>query len=389
MRPDSAPSKLRVAVALPSHWAKFSGGAEQQVRYLLESLAEDGSFHVRYLAGNVCPEFSSADYELVDIGRGQPPGRISRLAQAFRLYRALKCFAPDVIYQRVGCAYTGAAAAYARINGARLVWHVASQADVVTGSGTRFSPLATLEKHLLEFGIRSAHRIIVQTREQGDAIARNYGRDDVALIRNFHPIPEPPKQKPGPFKVVWIANHKPLKRPELFIELAGRLKHLPCTFTMVGRLPSGDRDAALKRRIATLSNLDHLGPVSNDRVNQLLSESHLLLNTSVYEGFSNTFIQAWLHSVPVVTLGVDPDRMISGRSLGRVAHSFEELVRLVEQLVLDPEGTSLIGAHARRVAVEEFSLTNASRLVDLIRLQAIESRNLRSDGSPTSPERSR
>ena len=51
-----------------------------------------------------------------------------------------------------------------------------------------------------------------------------------------------------------------------------------------------------------------------DETNREISQAHVLVNTSLYEGFPNTFIQAWLRAVPTISLNVDPDGVIEGRA---------------------------------------------------------------------------
>ena len=73
------------------------------------------------------------------------------------------------------------------------------------------------------------------------------------------------------------------------------------------------------------SNLQYLGEVSQDEVNRRLREGHILVNTSRYEGFSNTFVQAWMRRVPVVSLTVDPDNILVRENIGFCSGTFKNL----------------------------------------------------------------
>jgi glycosyltransferase involved in cell wall biosynthesis len=54
--------------------------------------------------------------------------------------------------------------------------------------------------------------------------------------------------------------------------------------------------------------------------------------TSDYEGFPNTFLEAWSHGLPVVST-VDPDGLISGRELGRIADGPATLLQAIRELL--------------------------------------------------------
>ena len=75
---------------------------------------------------------------------------------------------------------------------------------------------------------------------------------------------------------------------------------------MIGRPGEPARYGALHQQMKLLPNLDYLGEQPIERVNSEIAASDVLVTTS-YEGFPNTFIQAWLRGVPVVSNGVDPD----------------------------------------------------------------------------------
>jgi glycosyltransferase involved in cell wall biosynthesis len=47
------------------------------------------------------------------------------------------------------------------------------------------------------------------------------------------------------------------------------------------------------RAIQSVTNVDYLGARRQREVNELLARAHVLVNTSITEGYPNTFIQAW------------------------------------------------------------------------------------------------
>jgi len=361
-------SKPRLCLLLPSHWSTRMGGAEYQARLILERLIELDLFDLHYIARDVPEDFTPRGYMLHRIASG-PRMAGSYLPDARRLWRVLNRLQPDILYQRVGCAYTGVAAFYARTSATRMVWHVSSDRDVTPAANGHFlrQPLVALDKLFLEYGVRNAHAVVVQSAEQRKLLRQHYGRNPAALISNFHPSVAESLAKPRErVRVCWIANMKPLKRPELFVQLAHDLRHLrQVEFLMAGSMmPAHSGGRELERRIEELPNLRHLGVLPLSDVNRLLAGSHLLVNTSDFEGFSNAFIQAWLREVPVMSLNVNPDGAFSGDRYGTCADgSYARLRAAVERLVQDRELRTAMGRRAREYAVGTFSIGNIDRLL--------------------------
>jgi len=255
-----------------------------------------------------------------------------------------------------------------------MIWHVSSDRDLIPlpwRPSLRW-PIHKLDKHLVEYGLRHSDAIIVQTAQQAKLLHDNYGRSDAVQIRNFHPAAREPIVKRGDRLIVcWIGNIKRLKQPEVFLRLAHDFRHRPgIEFVMVGaQQMRADIWSRLVADMATIPNLRYIGPQSQNAVEDLLSCAHVLVNTSPVEGFPNTFIQAWLREVPVVTLAVNPDGVFDSDQYGICADgSYERLRTALESLVANDALRNQMGKNASRFAREQFSEANIDRIIQLFEL---------------------
>ncbi len=366
-------ARPRLCVVTPVHWKAFMGGAQYQVKCLLDHLHSLDRYEIDYVARRAPDDPELDGYRLHRIGRGNRKPRFGYASDAPELYRLLRHLRPDVIYQRVGCAYTGIAALYARRHGARLVWHASSDADLARDKriGRKNVVRQYREDSLLSYGIRNAHHVVVQTQHQARMLSANYSRDPRAIIGNFHPLPTDVRTGRADGRILWIANLKRLKQPEVFVRLANNLKDVPTAqFVVIGASAAGDGDTrwtqALLEQMGNTSNLRYLGELSQDEVNAQLVGATALVNTSLYEGFPNTFIQAWLRGVPVVSLAVNPDGVLDRASVGMHAESEDELAQATRRLLEDHGFRDRLARNARGYAQEFHSMKNAQRLADVL-----------------------
>jgi glycosyltransferase involved in cell wall biosynthesis len=289
------------------------------------------------------------------------------------LYRALALIRPHVIYQRVGGGYTGICALFSRRHGAKLIWHVSHDTDVSyeTLDGGRNFLRRRLEKWSIEFGLRRADRIVVQTRHQSELLRRCYGRAADQIVPNFDAAATQTVDKSGAPLILWVANLKPWKRPDAFIRLAAALQDVAETrFIMVGQRDTSPKRAAwqdaMMREIAALPNLEYMGSRSQDEVYELMARSCIFVNTSIHEGFPNTFIQAWMRDAVVVSLDVDPDGVLEREDIGIHAGSEAALQRAVKQLLAEPALRTAYAERAQRYVRSHHSLQNIGRLITMI-----------------------
>jgi glycosyltransferase involved in cell wall biosynthesis len=105
------------------------------------------------------------------------------------------------------------------------------------------------------------------------------------------------------------------------VELARRVPE--ASFRMVG-VANGEEEVRVGQQIAAaarqLSNLTLLPALTRDEVAQELASAVAVVNTSDFEGMSNVFLEAWSRGVPALSLGHDPEGVITCEGLGGFAH---------------------------------------------------------------------
>lgn len=281
--------------------------------------------------------------------------------RATRKIAAMREIDADVYYQSPSSADTGLTAWFCRRFGKRCIVRIASDLGCIPG---RQLIRYWRDRRIYEYGLRNADLIVAQTNHQRSLLLQHYQLRS-ELINMAAELPtEPPAA--ADIDVLWVANLRPVKRPEIVLELARLLPHV--NFTLAGGSLPGAEDyfRTMMQQARELPNVTCLGAVPYASVGQLFNRARLFLNTSAIEGFPNTFLQAWMRAVPVVTF-FDPDGLVHSRQLGHTAATVEEMAGALRALLQDDAGRRRIGERARNFAVAEFSTPQvAQRYLDLL-----------------------
>lgn len=354
----------KISLILGSYWGQCQGGAELQAHYLeKEALRLGWDTHYSFLSdGNRYENHEKTILHPINMKKIWTKLGNIKYPYAGHLFHSLSQVKPDIIYQRGGLSFTGVAAFYAQRNNCKFIFHIAADWDVkpVAIPWKKFYLMP--EYQLMQYGIKKADIVIAQTQFQKKKLNRHYGRDAI-LIPNGHPVPRDCKKNRSQIKILWIGNWKEVKQPQFFIKLVGEISPREnVSFIMLGRTDGYSKLVVDARK----NGIDIRGEIPNDQVNQLLENAHLLINTSIQEGFSNTFIQAWMRRVPVISLKVDPDNIIQRKGLGRCSENFNKLVQNTKELITDSVLREHMGAEARKHAIEHHSLENISKIVRLM-----------------------
>jgi glycosyltransferase involved in cell wall biosynthesis len=347
------------------------GGAEYQAHQLAEALARRDGVRVTYLSRTV-PDKATLPYQLRLMGDATGFRRRSTLFDARSLWATLKDVQPDVVYQRMKQGYTAVCAYYAQCAGIPMVFHAASEPDT---DGRWFrkqlsanTPLDLLEVAAGNWGLRRAAHVIVQSEMQGTLLQRSFGREPSAVIPNSQPLPRDlPKKLAEGLRVLWVSNIKEVKRPDLFLDLAEQFCHRnDIEFWMVGRPGSHRSIKPTMGAIRRSTRIRYFGEVPIDRVNELMAQADVFVNTSSFEGSPNTFIQAWSRGAIVTSLAVDVDGGLEARGIGYCTGSVPRLVEVISRLADSPALRREISERAFAHVWQEHSGANLQRLADFV-----------------------
>jgi glycosyltransferase involved in cell wall biosynthesis len=353
---------------LVGYFPDCHGGAEHQA-YLLSRYLDRGKYDIFFIStgGNKNGLQIVGDDRIYFLKTMRCLKKFGRyyFANYHRIKQILQYEKPDIVYQRIGSSYTGLLAYFSSKLKFRFVWSSASPNDVQK-LRLNFNPLnilTNIDELLRVYGVKRAEKILLQSSEQEKLLKGNFSRDGL-ILRNSDFVPRINSDKLKKLnQLIWVGNIKSIKNPEDFINLVHKLKDTNITFVMVGRKGANKYQQKVEQLMDKQCNLVYFPGLPNEDVNSRIQESLLLINTSYREGFPNTFIQAWMRYVPVVSLHVDPDRFIQNYEIGFFANdNLDKMADFIRNIIANPEKLKEMGKRARAVAIEHFDIKNNHKL---------------------------
>lgn len=295
------------------------------------------------------------------------------------LNRALRRADADVYYQNCAEYVTGQVAMWCRRRGRGFVYSVANDPDV----DSRLPDMRKVrERVLYRYGLRRADRIIVQTQSQREALHKGFGLDSVVIPmpcpdasgREYQP---PTPQVLNQARVLWIARICEQKRPDRLLDLAERCPELQ--FDLVGPAGGDDYSRRVLERARLVDNVTVHGSIPRAQVGDLYQRASCMCATSDFEGFPNTFLEAWSCGLPLVST-FDPDGLIAGRDLGVTADDVTSLAAGLRGLLTSPDRWRRASENGRRYYLENHTVDAVLPRFEQVFLQCINGRKLRRTG---------
>ena len=336
------------------------GGVERQT-----------SLMAKWLAGRGCK------VSMLTWDEGQADGEIIDGVKVFKLCRkddgikGLRFFWPrwtslnvamkradaDIYYQNCGEYVTGQVALWCRRHNRKFVYSVANNPDC----DVRLPEMHKIrERVLYRYGLKQVDNIIVQTKKQQDMLRTGFGLNSVVIPMPCQGLSEKDytelaKNRIESVNVLWLGRICEQKRPDRLLELAMACPDVH--FDFVGPKGGSEYSCNIIKQAKQIPNITYHGPATREQVWNFYKKAKIFLCTSDFEGFPNTFLEAWSYGLPIVST-FDPDNIIAEKGLGIVGKNVSELAEGIRKLLGSEENWKKASNAARKYYVQNHAVDN-------------------------------
>lgn len=242
------------------------------------------------------------------------------------ILNAIKQYNPDFLFQECACILTGILAHIGKILGIPFIYRVASDIDV---DGRYKKKLPKYQQIIYRYGIKNSDVILCQNSYQYMVVKNNFPDKKILKINNPYytnnDLPEIKKKTDRKY-VAWIGNFRYAKNLPALYDIVTKLPGVE--FKIAGKvLPIiDDNTKKFLELLKEKQNVELMDYIKRNEIIPFLSKAFLLLNTSHFEGFSNTFLESLSAGTPIVTINKnDPDNIISSYGLGSIPDNYSHL----------------------------------------------------------------
>ncbi len=292
------------------------GGSEVQLYQIANKLAEDKNNQISFLVGDFGQK-STEVYHSIRVIKTLKPTKssikyLTGIYHQIKFIIQLKRTAADTFIQRAAGLETGTIAFFCKLFKKKFIYMTASSIDI----NGQYKKMKPLEGFFFELGLKNTAAIVTQNQEHRQALKKNYNLDST-IIKNSYPLPPKIPNLKQKKHILWVGSSQPLKQPQIFLNLA---KSIPQQkFIIIMPKHNQHLWAQIKKQAKQIKNLHFIEKVPFTKINQFFKQALLFINTSTYEGFPNTFVQATMYATPIISLNVNPDNFLNHQHCGYFA----------------------------------------------------------------------
>lgn len=299
--------------------SRVSGGAELQVALLSRELARRG--HDVVIVGGDTGQQDGIVIEGVKIrsgGQFHSGNPAAMLGSIPRICSVIQEERPNWVFLLGWTAWMAMIVALRGLLGYRAGFICGLDSEL-TGDFRRENPL---RGGLFEWGVSHCDLRYAMTEHQRALFTKRGWSCE--MYRNLI-LPRAFEQAGGKnVDFLWVSRCQPVKRPQIFLDLVEAMPG--SSFEMVCPREDAELWESVAKRAASLPNLRFIEKVPYHEIQSHYDNARVFVNTSEWEGWPNSFIQAGLGRTALLSLAVNPDGIFERFGLGCYsARDFEKL----------------------------------------------------------------
>jgi len=230
----------------------------------------------------------------------------------FNIKLIYEIYKTDVIFQEMATFETGLITFYSKLFKKKIIYRIASDKDLngVFKKEHKYSGM------LFEYGIRNANFLLAQSNYQLQ-IAKKINKNSILMPSSLE-INKKKNSKFNKDQFLWIGRIVKVKQIEIILKIAKENQNKK--FIIIG--PYSIKNNYVKKilkEINNIKNIKYFKYIKREELNKYYEKSTYLINTSKFEGFPYTMLEAFLNSLPIISLNYNSDQIITNYNLGYFA----------------------------------------------------------------------
>ncbi len=216
---------------------------------------------------------------------------------------------PDVIYVMGMSPEAFQLAKFCEKTGKHFVFRMAHDMDIggENPSDAVLKKWVKLSLNEIRETLLLAKVILIQTPYQAKLLRENYKCEGEMMFPPISLATNSEFNGQKKYDALWIGRSNTFKRPEEYVKLAKLLPEFK--FCMVfNKLDDNNWNEVVS---SLPSNVELVESVPANEMEKLFCASKVFISTSLQEGFPNTFLQAGKNSLPILSMGSDPNGMLT------------------------------------------------------------------------------
>ncbi|MCB9192566.1 MAG: glycosyltransferase [Flavobacteriales bacterium] len=241
--------------------------------------------------------------------------------------------------------------------GKKLVLFITSDLDFDFTTTDNGKDIFNNSRSLKASTLNAAEMVFAQTKNQSEKL-KSIGIKSHTLLKNPVLLPNSIRVKPKAEHVLWVGKSDNNKNPKALLEIAANLQEIKFKMVM-NKSDTSLFNTILKNRT---ENVEIIEFATRSKMNELYQKSFALINTSLAEGFPNTLLEAATFQVPMLSLFVNPDSILTDYNIGIFANGDRKLLESeISSVVSNTSRRKKLGVNAEDYVQQHHNMTEIKR----------------------------